>query len=579
MRPLLAQSSLLRTTAQLRHFSLLIFAFCLLIFLCAAQPLSAADQPLQLSVYATAGGVNRYLATPQGREAALTRLRSLGISKIFLEGRRGDEYVPPETLRALRDFFTQQGFRTVGGIATVPGKQFGVRQNEKLSWLNWQAAKTQRDITQFFTENAPIFDELIVDDFYCTADTSPESEKARGGRSWSQYRQDLLVSLAQPMMIRPARAARPSIRLIVKYPQWYDRFHLFGYDPLRLSAFFDQVWVGTEVRNPLTQRMGFVQPTEGYMNFRWLSAVAGQKVQGAWFDHIECTAQNFVDQAYQSVLAGARELTLFQLGDLMEGHPGHALLASALPELLQLAERVRGRTPQGIAFYKPPGSASDENLYLMDYLGMIGLPVVPAARYPAEARVAILGVQAAADPRLLGQMRSHLRRGATLILTPALVRRVGPPLAKMAGVTVSAQAEPAVTTDTALEIDLGLKASSAQTRLTAQAADRQVPLLTANGKLLVWNVRTFSEQDYRDTGEWLLAPKPRGLPAMPQPLADALRDVFLAPLAIRLSAPTQVAFYLFKDTRCFYNFRNHPVELRLNENSLQVPANALACQQ
>jgi hypothetical protein len=51
--------------------------------------------------------------------------------------------------------------------------------------------------------------------------------------------------------------------------------------------------------------MGFVQPTQGYMNYRWLTDVIGDKVEAAWFDHIECTAQNFVDQAWQSVLAGA----------------------------------------------------------------------------------------------------------------------------------------------------------------------------------------------------------------------------------------------------------------------------------
>jgi hypothetical protein len=362
-------------------------------------------------------------------------------------------------------------------------------------------------------------------------------------------------------MIRPARAARPN---------------------LRLSPLFDQVWVRTKVRNPLTQRMGYVQPTEGYMNFRWLSAVAGSKVQGAWFDHIECTAQNFLDQAYQSVLAGARELTLFQLADLMEGHPGHALLASALPELYQLAERLRGRSPEGIACYKPPGSDSDQNVYLMDYLGMLGLPVVPTARYPAQFRVAILRVQAVADPRLVPEIRAHLRRGATLILTPALIRRLGPILANLAGVTVGWASTPAVglLADLCPELDLGLQASSAATvKMTAPAAGRQIPLLTARGNLLVWNLRTFSEQDYRDTREWLLAPRLCPLSEIPQLTADALREVLLAPLGLRLSAPSQVAFYLFKGTHCFYIFRNQPVEVRLNRTPLHLGPNRLSCRE
>ena len=50
-----------------------------------------------------------------------------------------------------------------------------------------------------------------------------------------------------------------AVRLIIKFPQWYDRFHLFGYDPPRMAEAFDKVWVGTEVRNPLTRRGGLNQ--------------------------------------------------------------------------------------------------------------------------------------------------------------------------------------------------------------------------------------------------------------------------------------------------------------------------------
>ena len=192
-----------------------------------AAAAAAGHAELRVSVYATAGGIHRYLSTPEGRGRAEAALKRLSVSRIFLEGRRGDEYVPPDKLREVRDFFTARGFAVAGGIATVPGKTFGVRQNGGLGWLNWQNQKTQADIARFFTENAALFDELIVDDFYCTADTSPESETARGGRGWGEYRRDLLAGLIEPMIRRPAAAANPRVRLTIKYPQWYDRFHLF----------------------------------------------------------------------------------------------------------------------------------------------------------------------------------------------------------------------------------------------------------------------------------------------------------------------------------------------------------------
>jgi hypothetical protein len=455
-----------------------------------------AGASLRLSVYATAGDVNRYLATPEGRERGVETLRRFRSTRIFLEGRRGDEYVPPATLSELRRYFEARQIRTTGAIATVPGKQFGVRQNEKLGWLNWEAEKTRRDVAQFFTENAAVFDEIMVDDFYCTGDTTPESERARGGRSWGQYRQDLLVSLIEPLM------RRPGARLILKYPQWYDRFHRFGYDPERMSALVDEVWVGTEVRNPETPRMGYVQPTEGYINFRWLRSVAGAKVKGAWFDHIECTAQNFVDQAWQSVLAGAEELTLFHLGDLMEGHPGHAPFLEAWPEMVKLAASVQGREARGVAFYKPVGSDGDGDLYLMDYLAMLGVPVVPVSRYPAEAPAVVLGAQAAADPRLREHLQRH--RGATIVVTPALVRRLG--------------GQPPAT--------------------------------------VLCNVSTFTKEDYRATGEWLLPPKPLRL-ELPH------RDALLRRLGLRLEAPWGVGFYWIGDQQIFYNFRREAVEVRL----------------
>jgi hypothetical protein len=549
-----------------------------------------AASDLQVSVYCTAGEVQQILATPDGKERVLRAVQPLKVSRLFLEGRRGDEYVPPEQLRELRDFFASKGIRCSGGIATVPGANFGVRQTGGLDWLNWESSKTQTGVAEFFSQNAPVFDEIIVDDFFCTGDVSPESERARGGRSWGDYRRDLLVSLIEPMILKPAHTANRRTQLIIKFPQWYDRFHLFGYDPQRMSERFDQVWVGTEVRDPNTPHWGFLQPTEGYMNFRWLSSVAGKKVRGAWFDHIECSAQNFVDQAYGSVLAGARELTLFHLGDLLTEHPGDKLLAERMPELHNLAESIRGKPRHGIAFYKPTNSDSAENIYLADYLGMIGLPILPVAQYPKEAKVAFLPVQAAGDGQLLDQMQRHLKRGATLVVTPALLRTLGPAAARLAGVSVGTTCEPAAagaveiagtttTLDAPLELDAALQADASEVLMTAALPDRKVPFLTRKvvdrGELLVVNFRTFSEQDFRDADEWLLAPKRRGLPTIPQKLADAIRARFLSPLRVDFQSPSGVQLVLYGKEAWVYSFRDDSVRVQFGNKTFESPAHQL----
>lgn len=547
----------------------------------AAQP----EPSLKFSVYATAGDVTRYLLDTAERGRAEAAMKRLNISRIFLEGRRGDEYVPPAQLRMLRQYFAGRGMETTGGIATVPGKVFGTRQNEKLGWLNWESEQTQKDIANFFRENAAVFDQLIVDDFYCTGDTSPESEKARGARSWGDYRQDLMAGLVDPLIVQPARAVHPRVRLIMKYPQSYDRFHMFGYNPQRLSGKFEQIWVGTEVRNPLTQRMGFVQPTQGYMNFRWISSVVGTKVVGAWFDHIESTGQNVVDQAYQSVLAGARELTYFHLGDLVEGHPSHPMIEAALPELTELAARVVGRQPSGVAYYKPVASGSDGNMYLMDYLGMLGLPVVPVSAYPTQARVVVLGIQAAADPKLLASVEQHLSTGATVVVTPALLRAAGSAFEQLAGVKAGAAPQPNLATavefdnlyfpTAPLEIDRAVAVIDAKIVAQAVEGDGRQPLITArtvgSGQVLMWNLRTFTEQDFKKTGEWLLAPQPLGLSQLARPVIDMIRKR----LGVPLSAPPGVGLYQLGSDSFLYNFQNHELSVFFQGTPLQVGANRL----
>ena len=51
----------------------------------------------------------------------------------------------------------------------------------------------------------------------------------------------------------------PKVRIIVKYPCWYDDFHERGYDVIRETADFDRIWVDTETRDYLGQWGGTPQ--------------------------------------------------------------------------------------------------------------------------------------------------------------------------------------------------------------------------------------------------------------------------------------------------------------------------------
>ena len=205
--------------------------------------------------------------------------------------------------------------------------------------------------------------------------------------------------------------------MIIKYPQWYDRFHLFGYDVEREPVLFDKVWVGTESRGQYTQRFGFVQPYEGFVGYRWMNDIAGPKMGGAWFDHGDCDKDDFIEQAWQTVLAGAKEIVFFNYYSYVNGHPAHHLVRTKFEQLADLAKYVAENPVQGIAAYKPPASDAGGDLYLMDFIGMLGVPLIPHFKYPEKEKVIFLPTQAAKDAEIHVKIKRSIENGSTLIFT------------------------------------------------------------------------------------------------------------------------------------------------------------------
>jgi hypothetical protein len=89
----------------------------------------------------------------------------------------------------------------------------------------------------------------------------------------------------------------------------------------------------------------------------------------------------------------------------------------------------------------------------------------------------------------------------------------------------------------------------------------------------VLNIRTFSEADYRATGEFLLPPKALGWPALPREVADALRGAILEPTGVRFSAPARVALFRFARGGYAYNFLPVPAPVEWMGKPITLPAN------
>jgi hypothetical protein len=530
---------------------------------------------LRLSSYVTSRTVEQLATDPALRTKAIQTIRQMGLTKIYLEVYRGGHIVSPEHLIFTRDWLKGTNIEVVGGIATVPGGDFGVRQKGPLGWFNWQNQKTQRDLEKVIRMAAGIFDSFIVDDFLCTGDVSDESKAAKGSRSWGVYRRELLTELAQSVFIGPAKQVNPDITMIVKYPQWYDRFHLFGYDTKTLPELFDMVWVGTETRGRNTQRFGFVQPYEGFVNYRWLADIAGDKIGGAWFDHGDCAEHDFIDQAYTSILAGASELVFFNFSNVMAGHPDHEKVIAQFDRLADLAAFVREYPVTGVPAYKPPNSDPAGDMYIMDVLGMLGIPLVPVHKFPTDSPVIFLPAQAASDPDLLNHIKKARSKGTDLIFTTNLLITSpnGDELARMVGIAPDIQSKPTRAelpgkSNIMIDLEAPIEGKALPENIVCKSGDKQLALLTVNeiprGRIALLNTHTYSQADFDAVGEVLLCPRPLGLLGINGPALSALRKAFGG---TTFNGPSSVTYHPFDSAgsgNCvIQNFNDNAVDVTL----------------
>jgi hypothetical protein len=361
-------------------------------------------------------------------------------------------------------------------------------------------------------------------------------------------------------------------------------FHLFGYDVVHEPALFDKVWVGTETRGQYTQRYGFVSPMKLSTFAGW--PVSTGKISGGWFDHGDCDADDFIEQAYQTVLAGAKEIVLFHYGDHVKGHPGHHLLRMQFAQLADLAAAVVKNPVVGVSGYKPPYSDAGGDLYLMDFIGMFGVPLVPVSSYPAGSQVIFLPTQAAADPDILAKVEQSLSEKATFVFTTGFLAKArdGEKLAAMAGIEWPVKISPVTagsimhdgkseTIKYGLDLEAKINIGTGKALLNANAGSAIYPFLTENEyngcKIFTLNTHTFSQADFDRVGEVLLCPRPLGLLEVPQGWANTIRQAFNHPLNLDLKAPARVALQpLGNSGWVIHNYNTAAVNITLTADGI-----------
>jgi hypothetical protein len=472
----------------------------------------------QFSTLFTAQDVRDRLSDDAGLDAALDWCRKTGVTKVYLETFRDGYQAERAALQKAKEKFRAADFEVSGCVTTT---------NVGKPTTGWKPLScytdhpTQDRVQAIFEYAAGLFDEIMIDDFWFTDCTCPQCDAARrsqtvniggrtwpiAGQSWEDYRSALMWRLSQQRVLGASRRVNRKARLIIKYPQWYDRFHERGYDVVRETADFDKIWVGTETRD---RGRGGSMPYEAYFIMRWLGALGGKKTGGGWYDPLRTTPPTYLEQARQTVLAGARESMLFCYGALGrdDGPADVEALRANIPELLAAAEEIRLRPALGIAAYKPPASPGLNEPYVFDYAGMLGLPLEPTYQFPAEAPAAFFSVHALKDPEFITKAAFFISSGRPTLVTDGLAERLDPRLVKA----------------------------------------RNVRVLPVGGD-------------------------PKSLLRLTQQDLDPIRALMLQPLNTTFRAPNQVGLYLFAGgSYVIENFSDQEAAVELNGAAIKVPA-------
>lgn len=477
----------------------------------------------RFSTLFTSHDIRNYLSKPEGRQAAIDWCKQTGITKVYLEEFRDGYQAERATLESARDQFRAAGFEVSGCVTTTRVGKPSTGWKEVACCYTDQP--TQEKLQAIFEYAAGLFDEIMIDDFWFTDCTCPECDGARRAKtvtigaktypaaddSWEAYRCELMVRLSQDRLLGPAKRVNPKVKLIIKYPQWYDNFHVRGYEVSRETAEFDRIWVGTETRDYGDKQWGGTAQYEGYFIMRWLGETGGPKCGGGWFDPYGTTEHTYLEQARQTVLGGARESMLFEYSSLLRdtGPANITALRAELPELLAVAKEVSARRIVGLAAYKPPNSHPEKEARVFDFVGMLGLPLVPCHEFPAKAPAAFFSVHALKDPELVPKLQTFIKDRKPVLLTDGLARAL-------------------------------------TNRLTLDVSN--VHVLAVKGE-------------------------PKSLLLMGQDQVDALRAPLLAPFKTRFQAPGKVGLYLFKDKSwVIENFNDEPATVDLDGKQITVAA-------
>lgn len=346
----------------------------------------------------------------------------VAVDKIYLETHRDQLIVDKATMKKAIKYFKDKGLEVAGGIT------FTISEANSFETYCYQDPVERAKAQEIVEYTASLFDEVILDDFFfidCKCDYCIE---AKGDRSWTDYRLELMHDAAENVVLGPAHKVNPKVKVVIKYPNWYDHFPALGFDLDHGPKHFDGIYTGTETRDAVSSDQ-HLQPYLGYLIWRYFDNLNPGHNGGGWVDTGGSRIlDRYSEQLWLTLFAKAPEMTLFDYRQMLmdrkvpDKNGKTATFAECAGYTLKDIDSTIGKlgNPVGIKSYKPYQSEGED--FLQNYFGMAGLPMDIVPYFPEDENFMILTEQAAADPDIVGKIEKQLRNGKDVMITSGLLK-------------------------------------------------------------------------------------------------------------------------------------------------------------
>ncbi|MDR2149568.1 MAG: hypothetical protein LBO67_01845 [Spirochaetaceae bacterium] len=336
----------------------------------------------------------------------------IGVDKVYLEAFR-DKLASRSQIALCKQVFAEYGIAVAGGITTITRDldESDKKRQRLFNTFCYSNPVMREHLVKMVQETAAQFDEFIIDDFFFTQCTCEDCQKEKGKRSWEEFRLKKMQEVSQNLIIKPAKAINPSVKITIKYPNWAESYQETGYHLKAQKDMFDYIYTGTETRHEAHTDQHLPRYLS-YSLMRYMENVAPHRNGGGWLDAYDCYPIDcYLEQAYLTAFSKPSELMLFSWS-LLYNNKVVTPLGFQLQELEMIMEQTG--TPTGFPLYLPYNAQGED--HLEDYLGMLGIPFEPMPEFP-EANAVFLTVQALHDPDIIPKLSAFLNKGGKAVVS------------------------------------------------------------------------------------------------------------------------------------------------------------------